>query len=94
MLFQFIFGSTIKMGYSRKKPNRAVKDTEFPGVVKQRASGKSRRQLKKKWNFPRYSTRTHVEFPWVLVFDLIISKECHTILSEFPVVKACLLRNF
>ena len=56
---------------------------EFPEVLKQRTCGKSRSQLKKKWNFQGYSSKTHLEFPWVLVFDLGIAKGCHTILQNF-----------
>ena len=56
---------------------------EFLEVLKQRACGKSRGQLKKKWNFQGRSRKTHLEFPWVLVFDLGIAKGRHTILQNF-----------
>ena len=47
---------------------------KFLGVLKQRACGISRGQLKKV-EFPGVFTRkTHLEFPWVLVFDLEIAK--------------------
>ena len=39
-------------------------------------------RVKKEVEFPGqgYSRKTHVEFPWVLVFDLeIFKKGCHTI---------------
>ena len=57
---------------------------EFPGVLKkEHVCGNSRGQLKKKSNFHGYSRKTHVEFPWILVFDLRISKECNTILQNY-----------
>ena len=45
--------------------------------------GSSRGQSKKKWNFQWCSKRNHVKFPWVLIFNIGISKECHTILQNF-----------
>ena len=43
----------------------------------------SRVQLKKKWNFHGCSRKNRVEFPWILVFDLRISKGCHTSFQNF-----------
>ena len=40
-------------------------------------------QLKKKCNFRGDQEKKHAEFPWVLVFDLGISKGCHIILKHF-----------
>ena len=61
------------MGYSREKNKQGSW-----------GHGISRGQLKKKQNFQgKNSVRTHVEFPWVLVFELGISKGCHTILLNF-----------
>ena len=65
---------------------------EFPGVLKKKC-GNSRCQLKKKWNFRGVQVKAHVEFPWVLVFDLRISKGCDENLLNFQ-VKGCFLQNF
>ena len=42
--------------------------------------GNSRSQLKKTWTFLGWSRKNHVEFSWVLVFSLGISKWCNTVL--------------
>ena len=55
---------------------------EFPRGIEEGACANSRDQLEKKWNLRR-SRKDHVEFPWVLVFHLGISKWCHTILPNF-----------
>ena len=39
--------------------------------------------IKKEVEFLGCSRKPYVEFPWVLVFDLGISKWCHTILQNF-----------
>ena len=39
--------------------------------------------IKKKWSFQGCWRKAHVEFPWVLDFDLEISKGYHTILQNF-----------
>ena len=68
----------------KSKQVGGVEDLEFPGVLKRKKNcGNSSGQLKKKWNFQGCSRKTHVKFPWVLIFDLGISKECHTILQNF-----------
>ena len=56
--------------------------------IEEKNCGNSRGQLKKKWNFQEYSRKTHMKFPWVLIFDLRISKErvSHNF-AEFPRVK-------
>ena len=56
---------------------------EFPGLLK-----KENVEIPGvNWKRCRISrggqVKTHVEFPWVLVFDLGISKWCHTILLNF-----------
>ena len=68
---------------------------EFSGVWKKEYASmwKFQGQLKKKWNFRGCSRKTQVEFPWVLVFDLGLSKGCHNF-AEFPGVTACFLWNF
>ena len=67
-------------GYSRKR----VENMEFPVVyIEKKAYGNCGAQLKKKLNFQGCSKKSHVEIPWVLVFDLGISKGCHTILQNF-----------
>ena len=43
---------------------RWVEDKEFPGGKERNSKG----QLKKKWNFQGCSRKTHLKFPWVLVF--------------------------
>ena len=46
---------------------------EFPGVLKkENVEILGQVSIKKEVEFPRqgYSRKTHVEFPWVLVFDL------------------------
>ena len=48
--------------------------------------------LKKMWNFHGCSRKTHEKFPFLLVFDLGISKRCHNF-SEFSGVTACFLQN-
>ena len=55
----------------------------FSRGIAERACGNSRGTLKKKWDFQGCSRKSHLEFPWVLVFDLGISKGCHTILQNF-----------
>ena len=60
---------------------------------KEKTCGYSWGQLKKKWNFHGCSRKTHVEFPWVLVFDLRIStKGVSHNFSEFIGVNACFIR--
>ena len=54
-----------------------------------------RGQLKKNRNFQEYSRKTHLEVPWLLGFDLRISKVSHIHnFAEFPGVKAFFLQNF
>ena len=55
----------------------------FPGVLKEEYAEIPGVQLKKKLDFQGYSTKTHVESPCFLVFDLEISNGCHTILENF-----------
>ena len=70
------------IGLLQKKRTRGVEEMDFPGVLKKEHLEILRGQLKKKWNFQGCSRKTHVEFPWVLVFGLGISKGCHTILQN------------
>ena len=49
------------------------------GDIKKRPFGNSSGQRKKKWN----SKINHVEFPWVVFFDLGISKGFHKIFQNF-----------
>ena len=52
------------------------------GIYWRKSNWKSWGWIKKEVEFPGqgYSRKTHVEFPWVLVFDLeIFKKGCHTI---------------
>ena len=39
------------MGYFRENSNKKGENMEFPGLLKKNEYGKSRCQLKKKWNF-------------------------------------------
>ena len=63
--------------------------------IEERAYGYPRGQLKKKWNFQRYSQESHVEFPlwvfWFLILDFL--RESPNF-EEFTGVKACFLDNF
>ena len=63
------------MGYSRKKQTGDL-GLGISWRIGEIASGYSRDQLKKKLNFQGCSRKTHVEFPWDLVFDLETSKGC------------------
>ena len=68
----------------KKKSSRRGREHGISRVIKERACRNSRGQLKKKWNFQGHSRKTHAEeFPWVLVFNLGIFKECHIILLNF-----------
>ena len=70
------------MGYSRKKQTGDL-GHGISWSIEEIASGYCRGQLKKKWNFQGCSRKTHVEFPWDLVFDLETCKGCHKILQKF-----------
>ena len=64
---------SIAKGLFQKKNKRGFEDIAFPGVLKEE-NGNFRGQLnEKEQNFQGCSIKTHVEFPWVLVFDLGIS---------------------
>ena len=39
--------------------------------------------IKKRWNLQGCWRKTHVDFPWILLSNLGISKECQTILQYF-----------
>ena len=63
---------------------------EFPGALKKK-TGNSKGQLKRGEISTGDQKKSHVEFPpWVLVFGLGISKECHTILSSSGETSFCL----
>ena len=68
-------------GYSKKIQTDRFE--EMSRGIEKRACGNTRGQLKKKWNFQWCSRKSQVEFPWVLVFELGLSKGCHTILQNF-----------
>ena len=71
------------MGYSRRNPNKweGLRTWNFQEYWK--STRNSRGELKKKWNLKGCSRKTHLKFPWVLVFDLGIFKDCHTVLHNF-----------
>ena len=77
-----------------KNPNRGDWEHVISRGIKERTCRNSMNWSKKKWNFQGCSRKTHVEFPWALVFDLGISKGCHTILQTFQGVKAYFLWSF
>ena len=52
---------------------------ETPGVLKKEYVEISAGSIKKEVEFPSYSRKTQVEFPWVLVFDF----EIPTVLQNF-----------
>ena len=64
--------SKLKMGYSSRKK-----------IQEERACGNSIGQLKNEVEFPGVIKKNYVKFPWLLVFDLGISKGCHKILQNF-----------
>ena len=61
-------------------------------VLKKRAYGNTRGQSISRW-ISKCIQEKPMKFPWVLVFELGISKGCHNF-AEFLVVKACFLENF
>ena len=73
----------LALSYSRKKTNSVGWGHGISRGIEERKCGNSRGQLKRKRNFQGCPSKTHVEFPWVLVFDLEISKGCHTNLLNF-----------
>ena len=66
------------------KQHRAVpeKNPNSARDIEERACENCRGQLKNKWYFQGFSRKTHVKFPWVLAFDLGVSRRCHTILQN------------
>ena len=74
-------GLELNIGLFQKNPNRGLGSWNFQEYW--RTCGNFRSQLKKKRNFQGWSRKNHVEFPWVLIFDLGISKGCHTVLQNY-----------
>ena len=75
--------SLIKKGLYQKKSKVSSRIWNFQRCFEERACGNSGGQLKKKWNFQGCSRKTRVEFLWILVFGVGISKVCHTVLQSF-----------
>ena len=71
-----------EIGLLQKKTHCWGSGQRFSRGIK-KICGNSRGKLKKKWKFQGNSRKSHVEFPLLLVFDLGISKACHTILQNF-----------
>ena len=69
------------MGYTRKKQTGVVEDMEFPGVLKKENVKVPGINYKRSEISRGVQVKTHVELPWVLVFDLGISKRCQNLLN-------------
>ena len=67
---------------SRKNPNKGGWEHGISRGIEERPYGNSRGQVKKV-EFPWVTRKNHVEFSWILVFGLEISKSCSTILWNF-----------
>ena len=81
-----LYPQGVLFGYSRKKQNKGGWFGQGHGIsrgTEEISWENSKVQLKKKWNFQGCCRKIHVEFPWVLVFELGILKGCHTILQNF-----------
>ena len=66
--------SWIKMGYSRKNPNKGVEDMGFPGVYQRNSIWNFQELIKTKWNIQGWPRKSNMEFPRVFVFGLELSK--------------------
>ena len=73
-------GDYLQASWAIPKRKSQNKDMEFPGVLK--SLWKFQESSKKEYNF-HLIKNNHVEFPWVLLFGLGISKGRRTLLWIF-----------
>ena len=72
------------MGYSRKNLNWAVEDMEYPVVLKKRIEKcQSIKKCSRISGIVQEKVLLIMGFPWILVFNLGISKGCQKILEIF-----------
>ena len=81
------------MSYSRKNTNRGIEDMEFSGILKKEHVEIPGGQLKKKWDFPGYSRKSHGILMGLGFWPWNFQGESHNF-AEFPGVKTCFLWNF
>ena len=73
----------MKWTIPEKKQTGGVEDMEFPGVLKKENMEIPGVNEKRSRISKGVQGKTQMEFRWVLVFDIGISKGCHTILVNF-----------